>query len=153
MFNFKIKHLGLKLNMSETELIISPRPAWFSPCFSRAVNSTLPLGCNPWGSQMGTGQPVTPTLQIAAPHIPVELNTVLTSMAQTLRKRLWKNIVISTDFASVFFFFLVLLLSSPNCWQIFKIPTAFHSLIHLEILGPSELSSLSCTSFWFMTKL
>ena len=58
-----VSHHLLKLNMSETELIISPRPAWFSPSFSRTVNSTLPLGCNPWGSQMGTGQPVTPTLQ------------------------------------------------------------------------------------------
>lgn len=46
-----VSHHLLKLNMSETELIISPHPPWFSPCFSMAVNSTLSSGSNPWRSQ------------------------------------------------------------------------------------------------------
>lgn len=76
-----VSHHLLKLNMSETELIISPHPLSFSPCFSEAVNSTLSSGSNPWSYQMGTGQSVTPCFSKAdlGPHIPSQLRTVLTN--------------------------------------------------------------------------
>lgn len=67
-----VSHHLLKLNMSETELIISPHPLSFPPCFSEAVNSTLSSGSNPWSYQMGTEQSVTPCFSKAdlGPHIP-----------------------------------------------------------------------------------
>lgn len=85
-----VSHHLLKLNMSETELIISPHPLSFSPCFSKAVNSTLSTGSNPWSYQMGTGQSVTPCFRKAdfGPHIPSQLKIVLTNFTWDLRKGL-----------------------------------------------------------------
>lgn len=84
-----VSHHLLKLNMSETELIISPHPPSFSPRFSNAVNSTLFSDPNPQRSHMGTGQSDTPSFRKAdfSPHILVQLKTVLTSITQNLRKR------------------------------------------------------------------
>lgn len=72
-----VSHHLLKLNMSETKLIISPRPPSFSPCFSGTVNGTLSLGSNPKRSQVGTGQSVSPMwglkCAVFCPHIPTQM--------------------------------------------------------------------------------
>lgn len=61
--------------MSETKLIISPRPPCFSPCFSGAVNSTLSLGSNPWRSRWAQGSLSPPCYRKAdfSPHLPTQL--------------------------------------------------------------------------------
>lgn len=78
-----VSHHLLKLNMSETELIISPHSTPFSPCFSRAVKSTLPSGSHPRDPRWVQGRPGLPRFGKAdfSPHIPAQLSPMLTNFA------------------------------------------------------------------------
>lgn len=81
-----VSHHLLKLNMSDTELIISPQSPSFSPCFSKAVNSTLSSGSNPrvprWAQ--GSPSPHAAERQLSAPTVQLSLRLCSPTSLRTL---------------------------------------------------------------------